>query len=115
MAYTKKARSRSSGPEFASLTILIVDPNAMPACLITFKGFQPRQMSARNSACGACASSLPEAHAGLLGGFVQGSIFTAQHESSSLRQLEVGGVIDRQLVRDFRMILWGAFPFRAQH
>src|SRR5688572_24783934 len=42
--------------------------------------------------------SLPEAHAGLLGGFSQGSIFTAQHEFSSLRQLEVGGVVDRQLV-----------------
>ena len=41
--------------------------------------------------------SLPEAHAGLLG-FSQGSIFTAQHEFSSLRQLEVGGVVDRQLV-----------------
>ena len=43
-------------------------------------------------------ASLPEAHTGLLGGFSQGSILTAQHEFSSLGQLEVGGVIDRQLV-----------------
>jgi hypothetical protein len=38
-------------------------------------------------------SSLPQAHAGLLGRFSQRSIFAAQHELSSLRQLEIGGVI----------------------
>jgi hypothetical protein len=45
-------------------------------------------------ASGKWAPSLPEAHAGLLGGFSQGSTFAAQHEFSSLRRLELGGVID---------------------
>jgi len=49
-------------------------------------------------ASGKWASSLPEAHAGLLGGLSQGSIFAAQHEFSSLRRLKVSGVIGRQSV-----------------
>jgi hypothetical protein len=42
--------------------------------------------------------SFPEAHAEPLGGLTQWSILAAQQEFSSLRQLEVGGVIHRQLV-----------------
>ena len=64
----------------------------------TARGDSKVAVSGCGIASGKWASSLPEAHAGLLGGFSQGSIFTAQHEFSSLRQLEVGGVIDRQLV-----------------
>ena len=50
-----------------------------------------------NGVCAAAGSgsSLPQAHGGLLGGFSQRSVFAAQHEFSSLRQLEVGGVIHR--------------------
>ena len=43
-------------------------------------------------------NSLPQAHARLFGGLPQRSIRAGQREFSSLRQLEVGGVIDRQQV-----------------
>ena len=43
-------------------------------------------------------ASLPEADAGVFGSLSQRAVLAAQHEGASLCQLEVRGVVDRQLV-----------------
>jgi hypothetical protein len=42
---------------------------------------------------------LPQAKAALFRGLSQRPIFAGQRESSSFRELEIGGVIDRQPIR----------------